>query len=176
MKHLRANLAYLADREKLNDEQLGKIAGVNQSTMNRMRNGRTPNPGVASVHRLARHFGISVDDMLDRDLANDGPSQASQPMKLDKDTMASALVAVKDAMAHFKVDLKLLWKVPSVVIYAYVFRSLQPRDMSKDQYALFDESVRNSVRGELDELGAIPAAATERGKRRNGAPAKRAAG
>ncbi len=65
------NLRYQMEEKKLNQAQLGKIAGVSQRTISSWLNGQNE-PTVYSVAKLADYFAVSVDYLLGRedDLGN----------------------------------------------------------------------------------------------------------
>lgn len=172
MSQLAKNLIYLAEQEGLRQSAIGKVANVDQATVSRILNGRIADPGVSKVQKLARRFGVTMDDLVSRDLATEGPSVPSQSLKLDPGTMGSALVAVKQALEHESLPFSTIYQTPSALIYAYVYRSLQPATMTRDQYALFDESVRNSLKGELS--GQVPEGTPAGRKGRAGAGEKEA--
>lgn len=180
MSPLSKNLKHLLDAGKLTQPYVAEKTGVQQGTISKIKTGKLPDPGYQSVLALARFFGVTVDDLVTRDLATEASTtQAeSQPANLDPKIMSSALVSVKEAMDYFKVPQGRLYEIPSVVIFAYHHRSTYPAELSKAQYAVFDESVRNSLKGALYDLGQISGGAAKgRGTgTRKGAAPKQAVG
>ncbi len=69
----------------------GEAAGVGQPAISKIIQGQTKEPGYRTVMGLARHYGVSIDDLLNRDLEQHGVSAPSQPVGLDDATMAQAV-------------------------------------------------------------------------------------
>lgn len=87
-----ANLRYLTSAVAAGDQSTaGTAAGVGQPAVSKIINGRTREPGYKTVMGLAKHFGVSVDDLLNRDLALDGALDASHAVGPDDATMAQAI-------------------------------------------------------------------------------------
>lgn len=73
MEQLRRNLAYLFDREKTNPNALADRVGLSQPTLHRLLKGQTARPSADTLRQIAEHFGVTVDDLLERDLATGLP-------------------------------------------------------------------------------------------------------
>lgn len=74
MEQLRRNLAYLFDRDKTNPNALTDRVGLSQPTLHRLLKGQTGRPSADTLRRIAEHFGVTVDDLLGRDLAAGTPT------------------------------------------------------------------------------------------------------
>ena len=154
------NLRYLASQRSESQQETAAKTGVSQPTLSRLMRGSILDPSVSIVRRLASHYGVSVDDLLSRDLERDPP--ATQDVRFDPETLSSALVAVKEAMAHESLPIADIWALPRVLIFAYELRATYPKAMSKDQYRMFDQSVRMMLKGEIGgRQGDLPGRAAE---------------
>jgi transcriptional regulator with XRE-family HTH domain len=76
VNRLRANLAALLDRFRLNQQQLADAAGLRQSTISRMLSPNAPDPQAATVQRVASVFGVTVDALLN---STDPTAHATAP-------------------------------------------------------------------------------------------------
>jgi len=84
MEQLRRNLVYLFDRDKTNPNALTDRVGLSQPTLHRLLKGQTGRPSADTLRRIAEHFGVTVDDLLRRDLSAGAPTA-------DKDANVVAL-------------------------------------------------------------------------------------
>lgn len=93
MDYLVKNLRYLSANPDLHRSQVaaGEAAGVGQPAISKIVNERTKEPGYRTVMRLARHYGLSIDDLVNRDLEAQGVSGSSQPVGPSDETMAQAV-------------------------------------------------------------------------------------
>jgi transcriptional regulator with XRE-family HTH domain len=57
-------LHYLMAAQRINQTDLSKKTGVPQPTISRMLNGDTRSPRLSSVSKLAKHFGITLDEFV----------------------------------------------------------------------------------------------------------------
>ena len=94
MNRLRANVAALLDRFRLNQQQLADAAGLRQSTISRMLSTNAPEPQAATVQRVAQVFGVTVDTLLN---SNDPAAHASSPI-------ARSQARVQDAIPAYAVE------------------------------------------------------------------------
>lgn len=100
MTHLAKNLRFLMDRDELNQALLGKAIGVEQSTIQRIAAGKTEAPRLDSVLAIAKHFGVTLDDLVYRDLQTDG-WVSSQPAGRDDANLPQAV-----DLLHMMADLR----------------------------------------------------------------------
>lgn len=93
MDYLVKNLRYLSAHPDLHRGQVaaGETAGVGQPAVSKIIKGKTQEPGYRTVVGLARHYGISIDDLVNRDIEAQGLSSLSQSMGPDEETMAQAV-------------------------------------------------------------------------------------
>lgn len=93
MDYLVKNLNYLYSRHGEPEPQLAaaRAAGVGQPALSKILDGRTKVPGYNTVVGLARHFGVSVEDLVARDLEAASTDRESQPARFDDDTMSQAV-------------------------------------------------------------------------------------
>lgn len=101
---LLTNLRFLTQAETGTGGQAGagKAAGIGQPAVSKILTQRTREPGYKTVLGLAQHFGVTVDDLLTRDLERDGPSVASQPTGLDVGKLANLIETVEGAIVDAK--------------------------------------------------------------------------
>lgn len=89
---LAKNLAFLlGPAYGASQEAIAKAVGATQPTISKWANLGTRNPEFRSMALLARHLGVSLDDLAWRDLERDGASPSSQSTRPDDATMAQAL-------------------------------------------------------------------------------------
>ena len=100
---LAVNLAYLLRGDRAAQAAVAEAVGVGQPTISKWSRLAVTNshsePEFRKMARLARHMGVSLDDLAWRDLENDPPHSASQPMGLALDRMAVVLEVVDGAIA-----------------------------------------------------------------------------
>lgn len=91
MDHLHKNVAYLSGLDGLGEVQASKATGIGQPAINKIANGKTVEPGYKTVAKLAKFYGVQMDDLVNRDLAQQGVSKYSQTGRPDPETLASAM-------------------------------------------------------------------------------------
>lgn len=96
---LAANLRFLTRGEAEIQAKAAAAAGVGQPAISKIITGRVKEPSYRTVLGLARYFGVSVDDLLTRDLERDGPSVPSQPTRIDAGKLADLIETVEGAIA-----------------------------------------------------------------------------
>lgn len=69
---LRRNLQWLIEQHGTTPYELQRSAGVPQPTIFRILSGESSDPRTSTLQPLADHFGVTVSDLRDRDLANPG--------------------------------------------------------------------------------------------------------
>lgn len=79
------NLNALADREGISVNALAKKLGIPQPTMHRLLKGQTKKPSVQTLQPIAEHFGVSVDDLMDKDLSLGRAALASRSAREGSD-------------------------------------------------------------------------------------------
>lgn len=104
MEQLQRNLAFLLDREKTNPNASADRVGVSQPTLHRLLKGRTANPTAETLRQISEHFGVTIDDLMKRDLASDLPalSQGSNVVALHpEEATPSDSIQVKEYRVSF---------------------------------------------------------------------------
>lgn len=66
--YLKSNLSILRMRKNLGFRELGRETGISYNKIYRIEKGKTLNPFIADIDCLAKYFGISIDDLLHKDL------------------------------------------------------------------------------------------------------------
>jgi len=91
MTYLVTNVLHLAAARGLDQKVIGKAAGVAQSTISRIYNNKIGDTGYLGVQKLAAFFGVTMDDLVNRNIAENGVSSKSQTGRPDLETLASAM-------------------------------------------------------------------------------------
>lgn len=101
---LTKNLAFLLKGDKDAQQVLADQIGITQPTVSKWSNfyekGSTSEPEFRKIARLARHFGVSLDDLYSRDLEVEGRSGLSQPERLDSERMATVVGTIDAFLAR----------------------------------------------------------------------------
>lgn len=97
MSKIASNIKLLAERRGLKQAQLGKAAGVDQSTVSRILKTETSNPGYQTVQKLAEFFGVGMDDLVNRDLLEG--ETPSQPVGSEQEIVEAAVRLVRELEA-----------------------------------------------------------------------------
>lgn len=90
MDFIRQNIKHLRKPED-SDTSLGALAGVHQTTVGRYLNGDIDKLDVKAAQSWANHFGVSLDDLVNRNLAADRPTAQSQLGRLSDAIMAQGV-------------------------------------------------------------------------------------
>lgn len=148
MDYLRKNLAHLRTDDDT-EIVLGRLAGMHQTTVGRYVRGETDKLDVNAAAAWARHFGVSLDDLVSRDLASDGPSRSSQPVGLDPDKIGVALTSMDRVIR--KRGLKMEGKLGTyagVLAFAYeLLNEFFPNGVAPSQRRRYDELVELQLGG-----------------------------
>ncbi len=75
---IKENLRWLLKQSQLSQNELARLAKVNQPIINRILSGKNIAPRESTVSRLAKHFSLSNDDLLFKNLSD----QSSLPQHL----------------------------------------------------------------------------------------------
>ncbi|WP_426269185.1 LexA family transcriptional regulator [Dyella kyungheensis] len=75
MNYLKSNLNFLIKRDRTSGNALAVGTGIDQSTINRIMNGKVESPRDPTVQPIADHFGISVHELKYVDLRSMGEAQ-----------------------------------------------------------------------------------------------------
>lgn len=63
-------LREMMDKRRISQVELARIANVPQPIISNILTGKTPNPSVITVYKLARALRCAVEDLLEDDLAS----------------------------------------------------------------------------------------------------------
>ena len=66
--YLNKNLRYLRNSRLLSYRQLGKLTGVNFSRIRKLETEERSNPKLDTLKKLADYFGITIDELIYKDL------------------------------------------------------------------------------------------------------------
>ena len=64
MAKLGGTVALLRQKERMSIREFAKKAGLNHSDIFRLENGNTTNPSIFLIARLAKAFGLTVDELM----------------------------------------------------------------------------------------------------------------
>lgn len=175
MDNLARNIAYL--RGDTPQDEYAKAVGISQSTISRALN-KGVAPSLETVMAIARHHGVSIDDLLTKDFAIDGLAK-SQPERLSERKLAIALVAVDRALRAMHLDTTESWgKLSRLVIWALELQdSTYPNGVNTAaDRAGFDAQVEVRLRrGGFTDVGQAGQDVKRGNARRKGAAATRQA-
>ena len=175
---LAKNLAFLLGAaDRVSQEAIAKGAGTTQPTISKWAALGTRKPEFRSMALLAKHLGVSLDDLAWRDLERDGPSRPSHPAKLDLRRLGVALTAIDKALSDVEIQGK-LGKLDDAVQFGYAeaFELTDPDDPAARKWLdkLVAERLRdwgerereagNTSQGEIEDRR--PAAARKTTRRR----------
>lgn len=59
-----ANIRRLREGKDISQDRLSKLADLSLNTIVKIESGRNPNPTIKTLSRIARAFGVKVDDLL----------------------------------------------------------------------------------------------------------------
>jgi DNA-binding XRE family transcriptional regulator len=145
MKYLAKNTLFLRGQSGLGQTQFGELLGIHQTSVGRMEKGAVKS-SIESVVRLAKHAGVTVDDLLNRDLATEGMTTPSQPAQLDLVRMGLALTSFDKALKDMEIQGQLGTLVePLLYAYSKAFKVKDPD--SREDRELYDELVESHLRG-----------------------------
>lgn len=81
MDYLRQNLIYLFEQRGTNATAAADKVGVSQPTLHRLLTRPQPRPSAETLRRLADFFGVTVDDLLTRDLTGTAITQVKHNVR-----------------------------------------------------------------------------------------------
>lgn len=88
--HLQTNLKYLRLKNKESQDVLGKVINKGGTAIGNYESG-IRNPDYVDLYFIAKHYGISVDDLLTKDLRLDDEKYQPIPNKDFADEIANIL-------------------------------------------------------------------------------------
>jgi transcriptional regulator with XRE-family HTH domain len=97
------NFLYATSGGKEAQAAAAKAANIGQPAFSKILDGSTKVPGYSTVAGLARHYGVSVDDLIFRDIEVEGRRAESQPERID-DEIISQAVALLYLIADHRPD------------------------------------------------------------------------
>jgi len=63
-QNLSKNMARLRKQKKLSQEKLARLADVANNTIIKMESGENNNPTLETLRKVAKAFGVSVDELI----------------------------------------------------------------------------------------------------------------
>ena len=68
---IKSNLKFLRKKYNLTYAKLEEQTGINYSKIQRIETGTTKDPQITDINKLAKFFGIALDDFVNEDLNNE---------------------------------------------------------------------------------------------------------
>lgn len=167
MDYLISNLTFLNGRPDLNRGQAaaGTTAGVSQSAISKIITQKTKEPGFRTVMGLAKHFGVSAEDLLNRNIAVDGLSGPSHALTLDIGRLGTALTSMDKALKDVHISGR-LGKLSKALTYAYLAQDKFKGSLD-EMRDVYDELVAKELGAFIDESRRDDEPASKRGEARN---------
>lgn len=149
MKFLAKNAKDLRQVAEMNQTQFGEKLGIHQTSVGRMEKG-AHTTSIETVIALARYAKVSVDDVLNRDLAIEGASSPSQAPTLDLSKLGHALTSIDMALSNRKIRGS-MGKLAKTLAFAYrMTASFPDMETRTEQREAYDLLVKHELVGELD--------------------------
>lgn len=98
MDFLAKNLQFLTQTPGKGQTEAAAAIGVRQPAISKIARGDTVEPGVRTVAGLAAFYGVSIDDLVGRDLSMEGVIPPSQAVGLDVAKLADLIETVEMAI------------------------------------------------------------------------------
>lgn len=98
MDLLAKNLQFLTQTPGKGQTEAAAAIGVRQPAISKIARGETVEPGIRTVAGLAAFYGVSIDDLVGRDLAMAGIAPPSQSVGLDVDKLVTLIETVEAAI------------------------------------------------------------------------------
>jgi len=98
MDYLAKNLQFLTQTPGKGQTEAANAIGVRQPAISKIARGETGEPGYRTVAGLAAFYGVSVDDLINRDLSMEGVIGVSQPVGLEVAKLADLIETVEVAI------------------------------------------------------------------------------
>lgn len=95
----RRNLRHLIANSLASAADAAIASGAGQSWVSRYLAGKISKPNPEKLALLAAHFGVSVSDLMWKDLSMTGPQSASQPVGTEQAIVAAAVKLVSELEA-----------------------------------------------------------------------------
>ncbi len=83
MSRLRQNIESLFEQAEANPTLLSDRIGVSQPTLHRLLRGKNPRPSAETLRRVADYFGVTVNDLLEKDLTTGQTIIPATPARVD---------------------------------------------------------------------------------------------
>lgn len=158
----------------ISQTELAAACGIKQPSVSAWESGDSLMIDGVNLVAVARKLRVTPEwVMTGRD-----PSPASHSLELDLDMLKSAIVAVKEALRAFGLELDAFVAAP-MIAFAYRERQRLPRHMTKEGYRDFDAMVTDRLRGELghgEEARSVARGGTRGTKAAEAGPKKARAG
>lgn len=98
MQQLNEILRYYVQKNQLNPSELARLTGVGQPVIFRMLSGETQNPKVATLSPIAKHFGLSISQLI-----------GDEPLPEDDALASVATQQTWRQIPHYTWDYLLTW-------------------------------------------------------------------
>lgn len=120
MQQLNEILKYYVQKNQLNPSELARITGIGQPVIFRMLSGETQNPKVATLSPIAKHFGVSISQLI-----------GDEPLPQDD--------------AHNQVAAQNTWRQVPHYTWEYLLTWPHENDIDADDYLVLNTPVTGSA-------------------------------
>jgi len=110
LNNLSKNLNYLRRRQGLKQEEMRPLLGFSRSTWSNYENGLFA-PSIKHLERIARYFGLSMSELLEKDLESLAPP--SEKLRTRKTRGRSKWYSVNEKVSYVEdgqMNFELVWK------------------------------------------------------------------
>lgn len=104
MIHLRHNIKYLRKQRKWSQEELGSHIGITKEAISTYERGKNQ-PNVETLTKLSELFSVTIDDLILRNIEEEGTSSAPVARAPRPDEMAVTALQEKVEMLEKQVSL-----------------------------------------------------------------------
>lgn len=107
---LARNLRKLRSFKNLNQTEFAELFELNRPTIGSYEEGRSE-PKLATLHRIARHFNLSIDDLFSKDLTVNQIAGFETPLQKKMTTIPDERFdAIESRLASIEASIRLLAK------------------------------------------------------------------
>lgn len=171
MNYLRQNVKYLSGLKGVDQKNIGAAIGVDQSTISRATAPNEPNTGYQTIQKLAAYFGVTMDDLVSRNIAEDGVSSQSQARRLDEGKLGTALTSIDRALAGEKIQGRLGTLAGTLIAALGAQEKHFPNGVPEESRAIYDDLVAGFLERGSNERRRLAGENEAEGTKGNSRPA-----
>ncbi len=99
MLHIGKNISYLIKQHNFKQDEFGEMFGLKRGVVSGYVIGRA-NPKLETVIEIAEHFSIPIDDLLKKDLSQEGITAPQHADSTTEDTNSKLLQRFEEVVAE----------------------------------------------------------------------------